>query len=91
MLERLRQLARTLKARLDGYRALAADPRVPRVSRWLLGAAIAYVLLPFDLVPDWIPILGHLDDLVIVPLLLWLAIRKVPAEVMAEHLPEQSA
>ncbi len=89
MIERLRQLARALKRHLEAYRALAADPRTPRLSRWLLGAAVAYVLLPFDLIPDAVPLLGQLDDLVVVPLLLWLALRRIPAEVLAEHLPER--
>ena len=91
MRQRLGDLARTVKARLDGYRNLAADPRTPRISRWLLGAAVGYVLMPFDLIPDWIPLLGHLDDLVIVPLLLYLALRQIPEAVRAEHLGHPAA
>ena len=60
------------------------DPRTPRVSKWLLGAALAYLASPVDLVPDFIPILGQLDDLVIVPTLIWLATRFVPRDVVAE-------
>jgi uncharacterized membrane protein YkvA (DUF1232 family) len=60
------------------------DPRTPRVSKWLLGAAVAYLASPVDLVPDFIPILGQLDDLVIVPTLVWLATRLVPGDVVAE-------
>lgn len=90
MLTRLRALARGLKEHLDGYRAITADPRTPRLSRWLLAAAVGYVLLPFDLIPDAIPVFGQLDDLVIVPLLLWLALRRVPPEVLADHLPERA-
>ncbi|MBI2300161.1 MAG: DUF1232 domain-containing protein [Armatimonadetes bacterium] len=82
----IRELAGTLKRRAEAWRAWAADPRTPRSSRWLVGLAVGYALMPFDLIPDWIPLVGHLDDLVIVPLLLWLALRRVPAEVRAEHL-----
>jgi uncharacterized membrane protein YkvA (DUF1232 family) len=55
------------------------------MARWLLGAAVAYALSPIDLIPDFIPVLGHLDDVLIVPLLVWLALRIVPAHVVAEH------
>lgn len=65
-------------------RMAAADPRTPRLAKWLAAAAVAYALSPIDLIPDFIPVLGHLDDLVIVPLLLGLALRMVPGEVMAE-------
>lgn len=47
-------------------------------SAWLLKAAVAYFLSPVDLIPDFIPVIGHLDDVVIVPLLVWLAVRMIP-------------
>jgi uncharacterized membrane protein YkvA (DUF1232 family) len=50
----------------------------------LLGAALAYLVSPVDLVPDFIPVLGQLDDLVIVRGLVWLAMRSIPRDVMAE-------
>lgn len=61
------------------------DPRTPRRCRWLLRLAIVYLLSPIDLVPDWIPLLGQLDDVLIVPLLVWLAMLGVPAAVRDEH------
>jgi uncharacterized membrane protein YkvA (DUF1232 family) len=60
------------------------DPRTPRVSKLLLGAALAYLVSPVDLVPDFIPVLGQLDDLVIVRGLVRLAMRFIPREVVAD-------
>ena len=81
----IRKLAGRLARELTVYRRLFKDPRTPLPARWLLGTAIGYALTPVDLVPDWIPVLGHIDDLVIVPALIWLALRMVPRAVVAEH------
>jgi uncharacterized membrane protein YkvA (DUF1232 family) len=81
--ERLREYARRFKRRAQVYRLVASHPRTPRLARWLLVAALGYALMPFDLIPDWIPVLGLLDDIIIVPLLVWLALRSVPADVYA--------
>jgi uncharacterized membrane protein YkvA (DUF1232 family) len=67
------------------YRALYGDPRVPRIAKWLLWVAVGYAVLPFDLIPDFIPVIGHMDDVVIVPLLLGLALWMIPKEVYEEH------
>ena len=84
MLSRLRSLARALRTELDAYRRIAQHPRTPWLSKVLLGTAVGYICLPFDLIPDWIPVIGQLDDLVVVPLLLLLALRLVPPDVVAE-------
>ncbi|MCX6097756.1 MAG: DUF1232 domain-containing protein [Caldiserica bacterium] len=60
------------------------DPRTPRVSKLLLGVALAYLVSPVDLVPDFIPVLGQLDDLVIMRGLVWVATRFIPRAVVAE-------
>jgi uncharacterized membrane protein YkvA (DUF1232 family) len=60
------------------------DPRTPQVSKWLLGAALAYLASPVDLVPDFVPVLGQLDDALIVPGLVWLATRFIPRGVVVE-------
>lgn len=54
------------------------------MAKWLLWLAIAYVLLPFDLIPDFIPVLGQLDDALIVPGLVYLALMMIPKEVIEE-------
>lgn len=81
----LRSIAQRFKNEVEVYRRVWRDPRTPRVSRWLLGCAIGYLAMPFDLIPDFIPVLGQLDDIVIVPLLVYLAVRWVPPGVIAEH------
>jgi uncharacterized membrane protein YkvA (DUF1232 family) len=66
-------------------RLLARDPRVPWFAKILAIAVAAYALSPIDLIPDVVPILGYLDDLIIVPLGIWLVVALVPNEVMAEY------
>ena len=74
--------------RLPGrLRRVAADPRTPRrARRWLIGLAV-YVASPIYPLPDFIPVIGHLDELVIVPLVLLHVRRMVPPEVWAEYFP----
>lgn len=74
--------------RLPGrLRGVAADPRTPRRARWwLIGLAI-YVASPIDPIPDFLPGIGHLDELILVPLVLAHVRRMIPPEVWQEHFP----
>ena len=67
------------------YRRCAADPRTPKTAKWLLVGALAYLASPIDLIPDWIPIIGELDDIVIVSGMIMLARRLIPKEVLDEQ------
>lgn len=63
----------------------ARDPRTPWYAKALALLVAAYALSPIDLIPDFIPVLGYLDDLVLVPLGIMLAVRLIPPKVMREH------
>jgi uncharacterized membrane protein YkvA (DUF1232 family) len=85
MLSRIKQWARAL--RRDGHALYLAsrDPRVPWFAKALALFVAGYALSPIDLIPDFIPVLGYLDDLVIVPLGIWVVVKMIAPEVMAEH------
>lgn len=68
-------------------RRLAADERVPRSTRWLLGALALYLVFPLDLVPDVVPVAGQLDDVILAGLVLRRVVRAAGPEVVAEHWP----
>jgi len=84
MFAQLKTVGQMLKRELKVYQLICKDPRTPKSAKWLLGLAVGYTLLPFDLIPDFIPGIGHLDDLIIVPLLILIALKLVPAEVVAD-------
>lgn len=77
-----------LRREITFYRGVLGDPRTPAISRWCVRAAIAYLLSPIDLIPDFIPVLGQMDDVIIVSLLLAIARFFVPAHVLAAHRPD---
>ena len=81
----LKNIARRFKQEITVYRRVLSDRRTPLVSKVLLSMAIAYLAMPFDLIPDFIPVVGQLDDLVIIPLLVFTATRFIPASLLAEH------
>lgn len=84
MLARLKGWARTVRRDVHALWLAARDPRTPWHARALAVAIAAYALSPIDLIPDFVPVLGYLDDAVLLPLGILLAIRLVPDEVMAD-------
>ncbi len=77
-------MLQSLKRELNIYHVLAKDVRTPRVAKWLLMGAVMYAVSPIDLIPDFIPILGQLDDLVILPILVGLALLLIPRDLKDE-------
>ena len=84
MLQRLKSIAQDLKREFHAYRLVLQNPRTPRTAKVLLGLAVGYLMLPFALIPDFIPVIGQMDDAIIVPALVLLALRMVPAEVVVD-------
>src|SRR5690242_21899414 len=84
LVSRLRDRAGALERDTYAVYLAARDPRTPWYAKLLAGAVVAYALSPFDLIPDFIPVIGYLDDLIIVPLGIAAVLRLVPAEVLVE-------
>lgn len=81
MLAKIKAFAARLKREILALYFAGRDPRTPRPVKILIALVVAYALSPIDLIPDFIPVLGYLDDLVLLPLGIWLAIRLTPPEV----------
>ncbi len=77
--------ARQVKTETQALAGAARDPRVPWPARLFAAIAIGYALSPIDLIPDFIPIIGYLDDLVLIPLFILIARRLIPPDLLAEH------
>lgn len=77
-----KEITRRFKQELQVYRLVMKDPRTPKSARVMLWLAVGYALMPFDLIPDWIPVIGYLDDALIVPLLILTALKRVPRPVL---------
>ena len=91
MLKRIKSWAGSLKRDVVALWIAARSPRTPMAAKMVAGAVAAYALSPIDLIPDFIPIFGYLDDLVIVPLGIALAVRLIPPTLMAEFRAEAVA
>ena len=72
-------------------RRLAADPRTPRRARWWLIGLAVYVASPIDPIPDFLPVIGHLDELVVVPLVLRRVRGMIPPDVWLDHFPPRGS
>jgi uncharacterized membrane protein YkvA (DUF1232 family) len=85
MLARTKQWARTIKRDTHAIYLAARDPRVPWYAKVLAFAVAGYALSPIDLIPDFIPVVGYLDDIIVVPLGIALVVKLIPPDVMSEH------
>ena len=85
MFDRWKHWSRPVRRDAHALYLAARDPRVPWYAKALAVGVAAYALSPIDLIPDFVPVLGYLDDLIIVPAGIALAIRLIPPELMAEY------
>jgi uncharacterized membrane protein YkvA (DUF1232 family) len=85
MFERIKSWARALKRDAYAVYLAARDPDTPWYVKALAFAVAAYAFSPIDLIPDFVPVLGYLDDLVLVPLGIWLVVSLIPERAMAEY------
>ena len=83
-LDQLRLHAKRLKNEIVTLYLVARDPRTPWYAKAVIAGVVAYALSPIDLIPDFIPVLGYLDDLLLLPLGIYLAIKLIPASVLAD-------
>ena len=88
MFATIKKWAKGLKRDVVALWLAARDPRVPWYAKLLGGAIAAYALSPIDLIPDFVPVLGYLDDLIVVPLGIWLVVKLIPKPLMAEFREE---
>ena len=85
MLQRINEWVRAIRRDVHALWLAAHDPRTPWYAKAFALAIAAYALSPIDLIPDFIPVLGYLDDVILLPLAILLAVRLVPADLMAEY------
>ena len=85
MLRKWKEIIRKLKEDLYTLYLASRDPRIPFMAKVVLVLTVAYAFSPIDLIPDFIPALGYLDDLVLLPLGIWLTIKLMPADVLNEY------
>lgn len=83
-LDRLKDRARRLKREVHALYFACRDPRTPWVAKATAAVVVGYALSPIDLIPDFIPVLGYLDDLVLLPLGIALVLKMMPPEMMAD-------
>ena len=83
-LKQLRSYSHRLKGEIHALYLAARDPRTPWYAKAIIACVVAYALSPIDLIPDFIPVLGYLDDLLLLPVGIYLALKLIPAEVVTD-------
>lgn len=83
-MEQLKRWANALKREVLVLWLAGRDPRTPPLAKVLATVTVAYALSPIDLIPDFVPVLGLLDDLLLVPAAIWIILRLLPAALIAE-------
>jgi uncharacterized membrane protein YkvA (DUF1232 family) len=83
--EKSKEIARTFQRELIVYQRVLRDQRTPVSAKLFLALAIGYLCMPFDLIPDFIPVIGHLDDAIVIPALVLAALHLVPRGIVSEH------
>jgi uncharacterized membrane protein YkvA (DUF1232 family) len=91
MLSRIKSWASRLKRDAHAIYLAARDPRVPWYAKALAIAIAGYALSPIDLIPDFIPVIGYLDELILLPLGIWLVVSLIPPEIMVEYRAKADA
>lgn len=86
ILSRLKTWAKALKINILALYLAARDERLPTLPKWLALFTVAYALSPIDLIPDFIPVIGYLDDLIFLPLLIALCVRLIPGDIWQESM-----
>lgn len=84
MIKKFKSFSKRIKREIAVYRLLLSDERTPKSAKILLGLAIGYFFLPIDLIPDFIPVIGHVDDAIIIPSLILVALKIIPKELQEE-------
>lgn len=82
---RLKRVGRVFKSELAVYKLVLKDSKTPFSGKLFLALAVGYALMPFDLIPDFIPVLGQLDDIIIVSLLVVIALKLIPREIIDKY------
>ena len=91
MIQRIRQWARLARRDVYAVYRAARDPRVPWYAKVLAFCVAGYALSPIDLIPDFVPVLGYMDDLIIVPFGILIVVKLIPPEIIAEHRASAAA
>ncbi len=80
----MRKFLERFKNEIRFYQAVLKDYRTPKLTKFFLGLAVAYALSPIDIISDFIPIIGYLDDLLIVPIIVFIAMKLIPRKLLQE-------